>query len=138
MRIGPNLTSQQLAFRSDCPTPPDPVASAIAERRIPPRLRRSAAFGENGDSTTNFHPLADRENDPSNGDQLPWHHLPARVSCLFAAFPRPHLAVGSIAAPTTATMLLLVSLSKMPQSIPAPSESCPEAFPIKANDYTSK
>ena len=40
-----------------------------------------------------------------------------RVRGPFAAFPETYLALGSIAAPTTATAFLLVSLSKMPRSI---------------------
>jgi hypothetical protein len=51
--------------------------------------------------------------------------------------PRPSLALSSIAAPTTASAFLQASLSKMPRSnFLAPSAPCPEAFPIKANDYT--
>jgi hypothetical protein len=51
--------------------------------------------------------------------------------------PKPSLALSSIAAPITASAFLLVSLSKMPRSNLFPSTFCPEAFPIKANDYTS-
>ena len=47
----------------------------------------------------------------------------------------------SIAAPATATVFLLVSLSKMPRSSNGgeglATRIRPEAFPIKANDYTS-
>jgi hypothetical protein len=48
----------------------------------------------------------------------------------------PNLALGSIAASATATAFRLVSLSKMPRSNFLPSTFCPEAFPIKANDYS--
>jgi len=35
--------------------------------------------------------------------------------------------------------LVLVSLSKMPRGFfPGHQQSCPEAFPIKASDYTAK
>jgi hypothetical protein len=50
-------------------------------------------------------------------------------------FPTPNLALSSIAAPTTATAFLLVSLSKMPRSNPGTLSIRPEAFPIKANDF---
>ena len=42
MHIGPNLTSQQLAFDATSPTPPDPNATAITLQRAPARLRRPA------------------------------------------------------------------------------------------------
>jgi hypothetical protein len=57
---------------------------------------------------------------------------------LFAAFHRANLALSSIAAPTTATVFLQVSLSKMPRSIRRSLSILPEAFPIKANDYRDK
>jgi hypothetical protein len=47
------------------------------------------------------------------------HNLPVRVRGPFAAFPETYLALGSIAAPATATAFLLGSLSKMPRSIPS-------------------
>ena len=85
-----------------------------------------------------FLPLADRETAPSAGDHLSEHPHPVRLSGPSAAFPKPYLALGFIAAPTTATAFLLVSLSKMPRSMLSTLESCPEAFPIKANDYPAK
>ncbi len=61
--------------------------------------------------------LRDRETGPSASDHLSDRPLPVRVRGPLAAFPETYLALGSIAAPTTATAFLLVSLSKMPRSI---------------------
>ncbi len=54
---------------------------------------------------------------------------------LFATFHVQNLARSSIAAPTTASAFLQVSLSKMPRSILRSLSILPEAFPIKANDF---
>jgi hypothetical protein len=55
---------------------------------------------------------------------------------------RPVRANSSIAAPATATAFLLVSLSKIPRGSNGaerfPATTRPEAFPIKANDFSSK
>jgi hypothetical protein len=108
----------------------------MAQQRALPRLRRSTLQRENRASITQSHRLADQGNGPPNRRSTSVPPAPARVRGPFAVLPEPHLALDSIAAPATATAFLLVSLSKMPRSIPGPSESCPEAFPIKANDYS--
>ena len=72
---------------------------------------------ENRDSIPDFPPLANRETGPLATDQLSEHPHPVSLSGPSAAFPTPYLALGSIAAPTTATAFLLVSLSKMPRSM---------------------
>ena len=58
-----------------------------------------------------------------------------------SAYPcRPIRVPSSIAAPATATVFLLVSLSKMPRGSNGAEvsecEESPEAFPIKANDFS--
>ena len=88
----------------------------MAQQCALPRLRRSTLERENRASITEFHPLADQQNGPPTGAQLPYYPVPVRVSGPFAALPEPHLALGSIAAPATATVFLLVSLSKTPRS----------------------
>jgi hypothetical protein len=62
---------------------------------------------------------------------------------LFAVSMRAKSATSSIAAPTTATAFLLVSLSKMPRGAAmrtggVAATTRPEAFPIKANDFSSR
>ena len=52
--------------------------------------------------------------------------------------PMPTLARNSIAAPTTASAFLQASLSKMPRSNLSLPSTLPQAFPIKANDFSDK
>jgi hypothetical protein len=51
----------------------------------------------------------------------------------------PSLTRNSIAAPTTTSAFLQASLiENASEQFVAPSAPCPEAFPIKANDFSDK
>jgi hypothetical protein len=82
-----------------------------------PRLRRPAPKLQKADSNQQILSTS-KPRDRSFGECL--HALDAPThgnATLFAAFHRANLALSSIAAPTTATVFLQVSLSKMPRSI---------------------
>jgi hypothetical protein len=129
MHIGPNLTSQQLAFRCKCPTLPD----STAIQSLSNVCQHVFAHLRPNRKTTALSPIPAR----MQIAKLPLPRMPtshttlSRLSLPDSSLrsPTPSLAHSSIAAPTNASAFLQASLSKMPRSnFSLPQHPAPRHF----------
>jgi hypothetical protein len=137
-KSGPTLPLNNWPSDADCPTLHDFSATPIAKKRALPRLRRPAPKLQKADSNQQILSTS-KPRDRSFGECL--HALDAPThgnATLFAAFHRANLALSSIAAPPLPPSSFKSPYRKCLGAYAAASASCPEAFPIKANDFPAK